>query len=422
MARLAIPLLLVALAAPAAAPALPATLPVALPAPVARAVPPQDEAPQSERDRQLEAEVRARLAEQEALAGIEVHVEDGVARLQGQALTSLVRTDAEARARTVPGLRDVDNRIESVWDVPGRLRPVVEHLRDRAIEIVALLPLLVIALLVLAVFWMLARGTARRRWLFARIQHPFLRELMQHVVQAAVFALGLLVALEIVGATAMVGAVLGAAGVVSLVAGLAFRDLAENYLATVLLSLRQPFEPDDHVDIAGHEGRVLRLTSRATILMTLDGNHVHVPNSMVFKGVITNYSRNPLRRFDFVAPLAKTADIGPAQERALEALQRLPSAMDDPGPRVEIASLLVDRVELRCFGWVDQREHDVEKTRSEAQRAVAAALAAPDRDGRRRAAEPAVADTRPNVQLDAQIAADRERADADLLDAGARRE
>jgi len=76
--------------------------------------------PQSERDRQLEAEVRAKLAEQEDLVGIDVRVEDGVARLQGQALTSLVRTDAEARARTVPGLRDVDNRIESVWDL-GRI-------------------------------------------------------------------------------------------------------------------------------------------------------------------------------------------------------------------------------------------------------------------------------------------------------------
>src|SRR3546814_979689 len=66
-----------------------------------------------------------------------------------------------------------------------------------------------------------------------------------------------------------------------------------------MLSLRQPFRANDHVVIEGHEGRVVRLTSRATILMTLEGNHLRIPNSTVFKAVILNYTRNPERRFDF---------------------------------------------------------------------------------------------------------------------------
>src|SRR3546814_11391197 len=66
-----------------------------------------------------------------------------------------------------------------------------------------------------------------------------------------------------------------------------------------MLSRRQPFRANDHVVIEGHEGRVVRLTSRATILMTLEGNHLRIPNSTVFKAVILNYTRNPERRFDF---------------------------------------------------------------------------------------------------------------------------
>src|SRR3546814_11904518 len=81
--------------------------------------------------------------------------------------------------------------------------------------------------------------------------------------------------------------------------GFAIRDTVDNYVASLMLSLRQPFRANDHVVIEGHEGRVVRLTSRATILMTLEGNHLRIPNSTVFKAVILNYPRNPERRFDF---------------------------------------------------------------------------------------------------------------------------
>ena len=81
--------------------------------------------------------------------------------------------------------------------------------------------------------------------------------------------------------------------------GFAFRDIAENYIAGVLLSLRRPFAPGEHVVIDNREGKVVALTSRATILMTLDGNELRLPNAMVFKAVVLNYSKNPQRRFDF---------------------------------------------------------------------------------------------------------------------------
>ena len=86
---------------------------------------------------------------------------------------------------------------------------------------------------------------------------------------------------------------------VGLAVGFALRDLVENYIASLMLSLRQPFAPNDQVLIEGFEGRVVRLTSRATILMTLDGNHVRIPNAVVFKGTIVNLSHNPERRLRF---------------------------------------------------------------------------------------------------------------------------
>src|SRR5690606_21022551 len=109
-----------------------------------------------------------------------------------------------------------------------------------------------------------------------------------------------------------VGALFGAAGVAGIILGFAFREIIENYLASILLSLRRPFSTGDHVVVATHEGKVIRLTSRDTILMTLEGNHLRLPNSVVFKAEILNFSRNPLRRFDFSVGLGVDEDISSA--------------------------------------------------------------------------------------------------------------
>src|SRR5690606_38235322 len=99
-----------------------------------------------------------------------------------------------------------------------------------------------------------------------------------------------------------------------IILGFAFREIIENYLASLLLSLRRPFWANDHVLINNQEGKVIRMTSRDTILMTLEGNHLRLPNSIVFKAEILNYTRNPLRRFDFAVGLDVNEDIAAAVE------------------------------------------------------------------------------------------------------------
>ena len=91
------------------------------------------------------------------------------------------------------------------------------------------------------------------------------------------------------------------------------KDTVENYIASILLSLRNPFEFNDFVDIGGNLGNVARLTTRATILISPDGNHIRIPNAMVFKAVIMNYTRNPQRRFQFDIGVDSAQDLKVAQ-------------------------------------------------------------------------------------------------------------
>jgi small-conductance mechanosensitive channel len=152
--------------------------------------------------------------------------------------------------------------------------------------------------------------------------------------------------------------------------GFALRDTVENYIASLLLSLRQPFARDDQVVIEGCEGRVVRLTPRATILMTLDGNHTRIPNAKVYKAVIVNYTRNPKRRFAFDVGVDTEQNLAAAQELAASTLLAMDGVLDDPAPYCTIESLGDSNVILRVFGWVDQEHADFIKVRSESIRLV----------------------------------------------------
>ena len=185
---------------------------------------------------------------------------------------------------------------------------------------------------------------------------------------------GIVIALDMLGAGALMGAVLGGAGVIGIALGFAMRDTIENYVASLMLSLRQPFRANDHVVIDAHEGRVIRLTSRATVLMTLDGNHLRIPNGQVFRATILNYTRNPQRRFDFELGIDADDDPNAARHLGRTALGELPFVLADPAPEARVVDVGDSNIVLQFLGWIDQREADWYKARSRAIAAVKTAL------------------------------------------------
>ena len=230
----------------------------------------------------------------EELENLEVTVTNGVVRLVGNATSEEHREQAESVARGLPDVIYVDNDIEISGELSEQLSPSVTRFNALVEKVRRLLPLLGIALFLMVFFVLLARMLG---WLFLKSpllkRNRLLRGIVENVLKLVVIGAGLYLALEILGATAIVGAVLGAAGVAGLAISFAFRDIIENFLASVLLSLRQPFRIKDTVEVNGSLGKVVRLTSSETVLMTPDGNHVRIPNADVFKGKVVNYTRNP---------------------------------------------------------------------------------------------------------------------------------
>src|SRR5690606_35215508 len=139
-------------------------------------------------------------------------------------------------------------------DLRSRFDLAFDKLSAGLTAFIAWLPLLAVALLIVAFSSWLAGFVSRRLHLLRlRTDNPYMNGLIRTVVRAVIILFGVVVALNLLNATALVTAVLGSAGVVGLVLGFAFKDIAENYVAGILLSLRQPFAPGDLVVIDGNE-------------------------------------------------------------------------------------------------------------------------------------------------------------------------
>ena len=394
-------------------------------------------------DRAIERRLAEIYAEIDGARGIGVEVRSGVVVLRGEVLTPRMRDRAVRLARQVEGVVEVRDETELARGLEEQLAPIGQGLHQLASDAVGFLPLAVVALIVLALFVVLAFAVARWQALFRRITtNEFLADFLRTGVRLLVILAGVLAALEVLDATAFIGTALGAAGLVGLVLGFALRNTVENYFAGLLLSLRQPFVPHDRVLIAGHEGDVVRLTPRATFLMTLDGNHVRIPNATVFNGIVINYTRNPLRRFQLEVGVGTGESLAPAQGLAARTLAAMEGVLADPPPRADVHELGSHHVVLRVYGWMDQRTHDFLKVRSEAIRLVKEAFdaegiempppivdlrrplpAGPPRPGPAQSGSRAPIDIGRRDEIATQIAQERRRADEpDLLRADAPRE
>jgi uncharacterized membrane protein/small-conductance mechanosensitive channel len=322
-------------------------------------------------DRDIERRLKQLYLTVDGLKNVRVEVNAGVVELSGEVTSRAAHDQALALARRVQSVVDVQDRLDESTDLKSRLIPAADNLLEQVVGLVAWLPLLGVAGIVVVGFWWLARLIACSTPLDRLFRHnPFLRDLVRQVVRLLIFAIGLVLALQILDASRLLTTLLGAAGVMGLALGFALRDTVENYIASLLLSLRQPFAHNDHVVIEGCEGRVLRLTPRATILMTLDGNHTRIPNAKVYKAVIVNYTRNPKRRFGFDVGVDTAQNLAEAQELAARTLQGMEGVLDDPAPYCTVETLGDSNVILRMYGWVDQRQADFLRVRSEAIRLV----------------------------------------------------
>jgi len=222
-------------------------------------------------------------------------------------------------------------------------------------ELINSLPLILLGIVLLIVTWFASKLAVHSsdRLLGKRMKSHLLRQVISRAVAIPVFLVGLYLVLRISGLTGLAATVIGGTGLIGLVIGFAFRDIAENFLASILLSMQRPFVSNDLIEVAGFKGYVQSVNTRSTVLMTVEGNHLQIPNATVYKETIINYTANPNARFDFVVGIGYDDSITQAQSIALAAVINHSAVIADPEPLVLVENLGPATVNLHVYFWVN---------------------------------------------------------------------
>ena len=305
-----------------------------------------------------------------------VRAEEGIVTLTGVAESPERRKLIGDLARSVSDVAVVINALTVAPPDPLDLSTIAATLRAWLTDLVAAVPYLLFAAVVLSLTYLAARLARRAARLFfgPRIENPLLETVAVRAVAALVGFLGVYLVLSVCGLTGLAAGVLGGAGLGGLVLGFAFRNIAENFLASVLLSMSQPFRAGDVVEIDGERGVVQKVTTRGTWLMSLDGNHVQIPNGTVYTSVIRNVTANPGIRLEFVVGMDYEDSVAEAQAVILGALRDHPAVLSDPEPLVLADELGASTVNLRIYFWCDGVANSPPKVRSSVIRAVKRAV------------------------------------------------
>jgi small-conductance mechanosensitive channel len=318
------------------------------------------------RDDEIRQRLQDILTATEWYENPEVRVQDGVVFLEGRTETEEFKKWAGDLARNTQDVVAVVNRIQVVEPPIWDFQPALALLREQGRGLVRALPLIGFNLLILAVALGVAylAAVAVRNFLHRRIASLLLANVIARGVGLGVFLIGLYVVFQVAGLANVALTVLGGTGLLGLILGIAFRDITENFLASIFLSFQNPFRAGDLVEIAGITGFVQMLTTRATVLMTQDGNHVQIPNATVYKSNIHNYTSNPNRREDFVVGIGYDDSVAAAQDVALGVLAEHPAVLKEPEPWVLVESLGSATVNLRIYFWLDGSQYSWQKVRS----------------------------------------------------------
>ena len=327
------------------------------------------------KDNDIRQRISGIFSEIDGLQAVNVSVNQGVVTLTGETPNEKKAQQAINLTNRLTDVVTVEDRINRTLDVQDNVSTVYQSLKAQTKNLVKALPLLLVGIVLFALVTWFGSWLSNRQKMWQRLTpNPFVAELLAQTVKVIFIIFGLILALSLIGAETILGTLLGGAGVIGIAVGFAVKDTIENYIASLMLSIRQPFRARDHILINNQEGIVVRLTSRATILMTLDGNQLRIPNAEVFKATILNYTKNPERRFTFELGVDANDDPLAAIKVGIDAICQLGFALDKPKVTAVIKEVGESNIVLQFQVWVNQLEADFSKARSIAIRETKHAL------------------------------------------------
>ena len=153
--------------------------------------------------------------------------------------------------------------------------------------------------------------------------------------------------------TTSIIAMLGAAG---LAIGLSLQGSLANFAAGILIVIFKPYKVGDYIEAGSAAGTVLDIQIFSTVLKTPDNKIVIVPNGIIMKDSVINYTDQATRRVDIVASCGYEDDIDKVKEILKDILNQEDRILAEPEPRIAVSELADNSVNFIVRPWVNSSD------------------------------------------------------------------
>lgn len=148
--------------------------------------------------------------------------------------------------------------------------------------------------------------------------------------------------------TTSIAALLASAGVA---VGMALSGNLQNLAGGLIILVFKPYKVGDYIEAQGTQGTVREIQIFHTIVTRPDSTLAYVPNGAMSSGLITNYSRNELRRLDFVVGVDYGVDVSRVEEITRRIVDNNPIVLSDPAPFIAVDALAESSVNVLIRVW-----------------------------------------------------------------------
>ena len=237
---------------------------------------------------------------------------------------------------------------------------------------------------VASILFLLVMGFLRKKIIkFARTkaEDDLLVNFLNSALRIFNVLIAILLLLYIVGLSAIAGTTIGALGVSTFIIGFAFKDIAENFLAGVIMAFKRPFRIGDYVKTLEVEGSIIEMSLRDTHIKTADGKDVYVPNGQILKNPLYNYTIDGFLRANFSVGVDYNTNVDKARAIILKEVNSIPGILGEDKPaRTHVQLLNSSTMEIGVHYWINTFNKNFSglELKSLAQSKVVSALAAAD--------------------------------------------
>ena len=219
---------------------------------------------------------------------------------------------------------------------------------------ITLLPNIVVAFFIAIAFGIIAKviGNVAGKLMRRTFESRQIASLLTSIIKSIILVAGIFIALDFVGLKGTVTSLLAGAGIVGLAIGFAFQDMTENFIAGVAMGIRKPFEIGDVIEAEGVFGNVKEINLRNTLVETFYGQLEVIPNKILFRNILTNYSYLGYRTIEIPVGISYADDIEEAARVITDAMNEKDYVIRKEETAVYAESFGDSSINLLLWFWI----------------------------------------------------------------------